>query len=173
MSLTVGTLHYLSTLADNKKGSLTNRHQAGVEHFKNDFKTGVLLTAPAIGLVVAKETGTLGKIAQGAGKVIFKGVELFAKSVQKSKLGKTLLIAAEKIGKNPKKAGAIGLAIAGGLYLSKVISRFSYNSGRIDQKYEDAAKIESQTKNVVLDDRFEKKIIGAEKKAEKTPIFYE
>ena len=172
MSLTVGTMHYLSTLADNKKGSLTNRHQAGVEHFKNDFKTGVLLTVPAIGVVFAKETGNLGKIAQGAGKGISKGVELFAKAIQKTKIGKRLLMVAEAIGKTPQKAGAIGLLVAGGLYVSKVISKFSYNAGRIDQKYEDSAKIESQTKNVVLEDRFEKKKVTSEKKPENNPMFF-
>ena len=52
-----------------------------------------------------------------------------------------------------------GIALFGGA-LVHLIAKSSYKSGQIDQKYTDAAKIESQTKNVIL----ESKLAAAEAK---------
>ena len=52
--------------------------------------------------------------------------------------------------KNPAKYGAAGVIAAAGLYMLDKLFNYANKQGRIDQKYEDAAKIESSTKNVVL-----------------------
>ena len=53
--------------------------------------------------------------------------------------------------KNPTKAGVVGLSIAAGFYAIDTLMTWANKKGKIDQKYEDAAKIESQTKNIVLE----------------------
>jgi hypothetical protein len=58
----------------------------------------------------------------------------------------------EKFLKNPTKAGATVIGTTLGLNLLYAIYKFANNKGKIDQKYDDAAKIESTTKNVILDD---------------------
>ena len=167
--LTVATAHYLSTLADTKKGSLTNRSQAAKEHFKNDLKTGLAIAVPVAATGVVVGTGKAGILATKTGSVMAKVYKYVGKAL--NKLGATKLLHKSKLGKfstkvanlakdvantiskNPKKYGAIGLAVAGALYLTKVLTKYSNKAGRIDQKYEDAAKIESQTKNVVLTEK--------------------
>ena len=149
----VGTTHYFVTLTDSKKGSLTNRHEAAKEHFKNDLKCELALALPATaaaGAIISPNTAR--NIAKTVGTGICKFGRYIAKNLKNTKIlsnlkNNKLLM---KIVKNPTKLGVLGFAAATVLYLNKVASKYSYNRGKIDQKYEDAAKIESQTKNVVL-----------------------
>ncbi len=169
--LTVATAHYLSTLADSKKGSLTNRHQAAKEHFKNDLVLGTTIGIPAVAAGVVAATGKAGVVATKSGSVLSKTYSYLSKALAtlgKTKIGKFLKLdgaancfknIASEIGKNPKKYGAIGLAVFGGLYLINRTAKYCNKAGRIDQKYEDAAKIESQTKNVVLEEKIAKNSI--------------
>lgn len=155
--LTVATAHYLTTLADSKKGSLTNRHEAAKEHFKNDLKFGYTLAVPAVAAAVVGASGKGATVTAKTGSFIAKSCNYMSKLL--SKLGaKNLASGAKKIAaeisKNPKKYGVIGLAAAGGLLLAKITAKYCNTQGRIDQKYEDAAKIEGQTKNVVLQEKY-------------------
>lgn len=154
--LTVATAHYLTTLADTKKGSLTNRNQAAKEHFKNDLKFGYTLAIPATAAAIAVASGKTAAISTKTGSFIAKSSSYLSKLF--TKLGANNFAngakkVATEISKNPKKYGLIGLAAAGGLFLAKVTAKYCNTQGRIDQKYEDAAKIESQTKNVVLEEK--------------------
>lgn len=138
----LGISHYAVTLMDGSKGSLTNRHQCGVEHFKNDLKAELALAIPGAAAIYAgcKTPQVTNKIAKSVGDSIKFVVKKFPK-------------VSDGISKiNPTKLGKWGLLATGALYLVGVIANYANNLGRINQKYEDAAKIESQTKNVVLDD---------------------
>lgn len=175
MTLGIATVHYFTTLADPNKGSLTNRHQAGKEHFKNDLKLGASLVVPAAAVGVAAYTGKLGKLVTAAGRISSAATKATSKLFGKAKILKSAANALEKLAekglKNPQKAGIAGLAVLGFLYLMNRSAAYANKAGRIDQKYEDAAKIESQTKNVVLQDKFERQTTV--KKPEQAPAFYE
>lgn len=160
--LGVAIPHYVQTLTDTNKGSLTNRHQAAKEHFKNDLKFGYSIAIPTAAVTVAAmaRPGLITKVATKSGtmaaKVLDKIATILPKKVTSLKDGITKL--ANTIMKNPKKAGLIGLGIVGVSYLLNRGAKYANKAGRIDQKYEDAAKIESQTKNVVLEGKNEKAV---------------
>lgn len=127
---------------DSSKGSMTNRYQCAKEHFKNNLSATVsgaaIGAAGAAGVIVAKKQP----------KIYLKVAD---------KLGK-LLGKSDKIAKHipdALKRGKVGLAVAGAIALVgatlHAITSYSYKSGQIDQKYTDAAKLESQTKNLVLE----------------------
>lgn len=154
----VVTGHYVATLLDPKKGSLTNRSQAAVEHFKNDAKfilTTALPTAGVVGLAVYKPK-YVKKIAKFIGENGAKAISKLGTVLSKFKYSPVKKAAtfikdiAKVAAKHPLKAGLLGLIAAGAIYVVSGIAKFNEKKGRIDQKYEDAAKIESQTKNVVL-----------------------
>lgn len=143
--------HAISTMTDSNKGSLTNRAQCAKEHFKNDVTLGVKIGGTAglaaAGIYAAKKSpktltaikDVLVPIGKVIGKIAAKlGFKNFA-NVSSNKL-------------KAAKSGAIGIGITGGLYLLNAIVTHANKRGKIDQKYEDAAKIESQTKNIVLED---------------------
>lgn len=139
--------HGAATLFDKNKGSLTNRYENAKEHLKNDLIFGANAGAVVIAAKALKTTKAGKMVATGAGKLVGMVLNGASKLINKcsSSLGKKIL-------KNPTKAGVIGIAAA--LYLNGLYAfyKFANNKGKIDQKYEDAAKIETTTKNVVLDD---------------------
>ena len=141
--------HMVTTMLDKNKGSMTNRFECAKEHAKNDMKMGFNLAVPmavAGGAAYVKYAKPASKAAQ----VLTKGVAYLGKGLGKltNKIAPNF---AEKVMKNPAKFGAAGLAVAGGLYVVNRLMNWSNKKGKIDQKYEDAAKIESQTKNIVLE----------------------
>lgn len=142
------TTHAVLTMCDKKKGSMTNRFECAKEHLKNDMKSGLKLAVPAAAVAGAAYV-KYAKPASKAQQVMTKGLGTIGKALGKV-TNKVAPKFAEKIMKNLAKYGAIGLAVAAGVYALDTISSWSNKKGRIDQKYEDAAKIESQTKNVVL-----------------------
>lgn len=132
------------TMFDSSKGSITNRYDCAKEHFKNNFKTTaeVALVAGGAGLLAAKKpkvvivAGT--KIASACGKFISKSpkaLDLFRKAASKFR---------------GVKLNRLGLLVAAGAALG-IILKGVFKSGQIDQKYTDSAKIESETKNIVLE----------------------
>lgn len=121
---------------DGTKGSMTNRTQCAKEHFKNNAKFYLGTTALSAGITAVAVKPTIAtKLATGIGKL--------AKAVGLDKM-------ATAIAKNPKKFGALGVGIAAVLGFTSIVQSHAYKAGQIDQKYTDAAAIESQTKNVVL-----------------------
>lgn len=130
------------TMVDSSKGSLTNRFECAKEHAKNNVVCALKLgTASAAGTYVAIAKPSFAtKFAKTVGNGIGKLL---------SKLGSSKTAA--KILKNPTKAGAAGLLAAGGLWVLNTVAKHCYKSGQIDQKYTDAAAIESTTKNVILE----------------------
>ena len=142
------TTHAIMTMVDSKKGSLTNRAQCAKEHIKNDLQTGVQLAVPTAGLIGAGYIKTKMPTSKAA-SVLAKGFSAIGKGLGKI-ANKISPKAAEKIMKNPAKYGAAGVIAATGLYILGKLFNYENTKGRIDQKYEDAAKIEATTKNVVL-----------------------
>lgn len=132
--ITMGSPVY--AFVDGTKGSMTNRAQCAKEHFKNNAKFYLGTTAIGAGITaVAVKPSIATKLATGIGKL--------AKAVGLDKM-------ATVIAKNPKKFGLLGLGVAGAIALTSLVQSHAYKAGQIDQKYTDAAAIESQTKNVVL-----------------------
>ncbi len=132
--ITMGSPIY--TFVDGTKGSMTNRTQCAKEHLKNNLKLNLQASALGItGAAVALKPSIAAKLAKGVGKM--------AGAVGLNKM-------AAAIAKNPKKYGLIGLATAGVMALTSIVQSHAYKAGQIDQKYTDAAAIETQTKNVVL-----------------------
>ena len=127
----------------------------------NDIKydilaAGVTAGGAALGYGVYKKPDLaikgFEKVAGFLGKV---GAKLSgAKYAKLSKIGAGIeKYAAKAIEKLPKygKAGAlaaVGLLTLGGL--TRVISKHSYNEGKIDQKYIDQAKLENMTNSVIV-----------------------
>ncbi len=131
----------VGAMVDPTKGSLTNRSQCAKEHFKNNLALDAKMAlAGAGGAYVALKKPS---VAVNLAKVVGE----FGAKIVKSLGGKNL---AKNILKNPSKYGAYGLAAAGALWVLNTISKHVYKAGQIDQKYTDAAAIESQTKNVIL-----------------------
>lgn len=122
------------TMVDKTKGSLTNRAECAKEHFVNNFSTSLKASALTAGTV-----GTAVLAPKFATKVATKTGGLLAK-----------LPFLKNVIKNPTKAGKIGILAAVGLGLYNILAKGIYKAGQIDQKYTDAAAIESQTKNIVL-----------------------
>lgn len=132
--ITMGSPIY--TFVDGTKGSMTNRSQCAKEHFKNNLKYNLPASALGVaGVAVAFKPSIATKFATGISKL--------ASAVGLNKV-------ATAIAKNPKKFGLLGLGVAGALALTSLVQSHAYRAGQIDQKYTDAAAIESQTKNVVL-----------------------
>jgi len=142
----------VTTLFDKKKGSFTNRTECAAEHMKND--TNFALKTAVVGGAAAYTAIKKPKFVLNIAKELGSAVGKFADKLSNTKIAKHIAPAlqkiAEKVGKNPTKAGVIGMVALAGLYLLNTVEKHDYKQGRIDQKYEDAAKIESQTKNVVL-----------------------
>ena len=134
----------------NNKGSLNNRFNCAKEHIKNDLKyelpvAAVTTAATAAAIIKPKPLVNAVKVlGEGIGQV----GKFLANKVFKGGFGTGIL---DKVLKNPTKAGVIGLGIAGLAWLMNLQAKHSYNAGKIDQKYTDAAILESQSKNIVLD----------------------
>ncbi|MBQ8459128.1 hypothetical protein IJ541_03380 [bacterium] len=142
----------VATLLDSKKGSLTNRAQCAKEHMNNDLNLGLKLSVPAAaGVVAVCKPDLATKLAAKAGNYITYGVKeavkLFSKGGAKGQIAKAIGYMA----KHPTRTGVAGLALTAGLWVLNSIVNHANKNGRINQKYEDAARIESQTKNVVLE----------------------
>lgn len=139
----------IPTLLDSKKGSLTNRVDCAKEHIVNDSKAVLETAIPAagVGIVAMKKPELLTQVANVVGKSIGKAGKWLAAKMPKGGFGTGLL---NKVLKNPAKAGGIGLAIAGGLYLINRLCNHARNEGKIEQKYNDTGAIENATKNLVL-----------------------
>ncbi len=138
------------TLTDRTKGSFNNRVNCAAEHIKNDIKTGLPIAgvATAAGIIAYKKPGIAVKAAKSLGELIGKAGKFVAEKITKGGFGTGIL---NKILKNPTKAGAIGLITAGGLWVLNKLFKHSYNAGQIDQKYTDAAILEGQSKNIILE----------------------
>lgn len=153
--------HGVATLLDSRKGSLTNRAECAKEHFKNDINTAVKLGVPVAGIayVAVKKPGLLTKIFVKGAKEVGKLFAKFGKKLTNKKgfslIGKGLSKAAAFIAKHPVSTGVGGAIAAAGIYLLNTVAKYANKEGRIEQKYEDAAKIESSTKNLVLVDSYE------------------
>lgn len=146
------TVHYFKTLADTNKGSLTNRNACAKEHLKNDLKFEMQLAVPAAGALIAyKNPRSANAVASGVGNVAANFVRGLGHLIKNTKIGNKLINIANKIAKNPARAGKFGIFALVAAVISKIIAKYANKMGHINQKYEDAAKIESQTKNVVLD----------------------
>lgn len=124
------------TMVDKSKGSFTNRAECAKEHFKNNLAMNTKIAILGGGSVLAAATKPklVTKVATKLGELVSK------------------LPGLKNVISNPAKVGKYGLAAAIGLGLVHVIQKHTYKAGQIDQKYTDAAKIESQTKNIVLED---------------------
>lgn len=122
------------TMVDKSKGSFTNRAQCAKEQFVNNLKMGAQAS-----LIAGVPTATVLFAPKASTKIATKTGELLAK-----------LPGLKNIIKNPTKAGKIGILTALGIGLYNVVANGIYKAGQIDQKYTDSAKIESQTKNVIL-----------------------
>ena len=147
MTIGVATGHAAAIMLDRSKGSMTNRAQCAKEHFKNDMKTGLKIGTVGAGAVgvayAAKHSPKVAKAVTYGGKAIGHiakkvGAKDFATKLLKNPLGQ-------------KRLGALAVGIAAGAYVLDTLFNYANKAGRINQKYEDAAKIEGTTKNVVLD----------------------
>ncbi len=155
-------VHAAQTMNANDKGSLVNRTKCAGEHLKNDLKTGLkvglvsTLTAGA-GMAAYHSPAACVKVTGKAGQ----GVATIGKWLGKLNLGKTFAKAAnnlEKFGgkimeKAPKYGKFAVLAGIGVLAMSaftRIAKKQGYNEGKIDQKYEDNAKIEKMTGSIVV-----------------------
>jgi len=148
------TTHAVMTMCDKKKGSMTNRFECAKEHVKNDVKSGLKLAVPTAAVAGAAYI-KYAKPASKAAQLMTKGLGTIGKCIGKV-ANKVAPKFAKEIMKNPAKFGAIGLAVAAGGYALDTIFAWANKKGRIDQKYEDAAKIESQTKNIILESQLAK-----------------
>lgn len=123
------------TMVDKSKGSFTNRAQCAKEHLVNNvgttFKASALLAGTGGAIALAPKMAT--KVAAKTGSLLAK------------------LPFLKNVIKNPTRAGKIGILTAVGLGLYNILAKGIYKAGQIDQKYTDAAAIESQTKNIVLE----------------------
>ena len=151
MTIGVAIGHAAAIMLDRSKGSMTNRAQCAKEHFKNDMKTGLKIGTVGAGAVgvayAAKHSPKVAKAVTYGAKTIGKAIGHSAKKVGAKDFATKLL-------KNPlgqKRLGALAVGIAAGAYVLDTLFNYANKAGRINQKYEDAAKIEGTTKNVVLD----------------------
>lgn len=162
-----GMGHAMRTMADKNKGSLTNRYQCAQEHFKNDLNLTLKEYAAATaagGAVFATAAKNGTKAAKFVETVFTKPVGMLIKTGM-SKLAKATGASPEVLTKftklNPAKLGAAGIFVAAGLSIIGALISHANKRGKIDQKYDDAAKIESQTKNVVLAEKEDQKAATA------------
>lgn len=139
------------TMVDSTKGSMTNRYQCAKEHLQNNVN--YCLKTSALGVITAgttiaavKNKSFVNKLATKIGKLISKKPA----SLPKGTVGKVII-------PNYAKKGKFALLVAGaavvGGTLAHLISGYYFKKGQIDQKYTDSAKIESQTKNVILESK--------------------
>ena len=160
MVMQVSTHSYQALKADDK-GSFVNRSKCAGSHIANDIKynmlgAGVVAGGTALGYGVYKKPDLAVKGFEKAAKFLGEiGSKLSGtKYAQLTKIGVGIeKYAAKVIEKLPKygKAGAVatvGLLTLGAL--SRVISKHSYNAGKIDQKYVDQAKLENMTNSVIV-----------------------
>lgn len=142
------------TLADNRKGSLTNRADCAAKKVANDTNAVARLALPAgaVALTAAVKPGLLSKIGLKGAKYLGKGAKQLGKLFKNpgNKITQGISKALTAIQKNPKKFGKIGLIAAAGLYALKTITKHAENEGRIDQRYNDTGAIENATKHLVL-----------------------
>lgn len=143
----MSTINYASPVAamvDGTKGSFTNRAECAKEHFKNNFKANLnygLIGATA-GTAIAFPKAT-NKIATKVGTAFGKVLGKMGSKIANSKIAQSII-------KNPAKAGKLAFVAVGLGYLMNTIQQHAYKAGQIDQKYTDAAAIETQTKRIVL-----------------------
>ncbi len=143
----MSTISYASPVAamvDGTKGSLTNRAECAKEHFKNNLRAN--LTYGAIGGIAGAAIAmpsTTNKVATKVGNVFGKVLGKMGSKIANSKTAQAII-------KNPAKAGKLAFLAVGLGYLYSTMQKHAYKAGQIDQKYTDAAAIESQTKRVVL-----------------------
>ena len=153
--------HSYQTMVANDKGSFVNRTKCAGAHITNDVKynvlgAGVLAGGAAAGYGVYKKPDLVvkafEKVGQWASKV---GAKLAgANNGNVAKAGAWVeKYAAKALEKLPKygKAGALaGVALLTLGALTGVISKHSYQAGKIDQKYIDQAKLENMTGTIIV-----------------------
>jgi hypothetical protein len=143
-------------MADSTKGSFTNKTQCTKEHIRNDVNAAMKLSVVGSGVAVAALKPKFAeKVAKFIGTAIsnvsFEVTNLLGKTkIKNGSFAKNLAKISEKISKNATKTGTVGLAIAGIALAVSASIKHAFKEGQIDQKYTDAAKIESQTKNIIL-----------------------
>ena len=132
----------LTPYYSNEKGDIANRIQCAAEQTKNAAVTGIQAGAvigatTALGYIAKK----CPKVAEFLGKGIGKALEWLPV--------KNKIISAVKNASPKTKVAAAILAPAAAL-LSYVLGKGIYQTGQIDQKYTDAAKVESREKGYLL-----------------------
>ena len=150
--------HSYQTMTANDKGSFVNRTKCAGAHITNDVKynalgAGVLVGGAAAGYGVYKKPDLVVKAFEKAGQWVSKfGSKLTGvKNGNVAKAG--TLVATKLLEKLPKygKAGALaGVALLTLGALTGVISKHSYQAGKIDQKYIDQAKLENMTGTIIV-----------------------
>ncbi len=135
IALTGTAIH---SLFDSDKGSMSNRTECAKEHLKNDAgflaKTGLVGGAAYI---VSKNRNVFRPLVSGLGKTAAALLKKASKYMPK------LEGLANKILKNPTKAGVAGLVGGCAIYLVNELFKNIFKSGQIDQKYNDKAEQEA------------------------------
>lgn len=153
--------HSYQTMTANDKGSFVNRTKCAGAHITNDVKynvlgAGVLAGGAVAGYGVYKKPDLVVKAFEKAGQWVSKfGSKLTGvKNGNIAKAGTLVEKYATKVlEKLPKygKAGALaGVALLTLGALTGVISKHSYQAGKIDQKYIDQAKLENMTGTIIV-----------------------
>lgn len=130
------------------EGDITNKAKAAGDQLKNNIVYGTAAAATGVATVAATHLtakynpvkDTLVKIVDGTAKTTGKGL---------AKLFPKLKPALQKVGKDfakiPGLAKAVGaIMMAGSSLISIIAHQRIYNSGKIDQKYENLAKLKNK-----------------------------
>ncbi len=130
------------------EGDITNKAKAVGEQAKNSLIYGTATAATGVATIAAAKLtakynpvkDTLVEIVDGTAKTTGKGI---------AKLFPKLKPALQKMGKDfakiPGFAKAVGaIMLAGSSLMSIITCQRLYNSGKIDQKYEDIAKLKNK-----------------------------
>jgi hypothetical protein len=152
------TIRTATTFADPTKGSFTNKTQCAKEHIKNDMSAALALSVPtavAVGAVV--KPNLTKKAAKYVGSAFSNATNTLAKWLNKTetlkdgKIVKTLGRIGDFAAKHAKAAGIVGMVAVGAGVVANILINHAFKEGQIDQKYTDAAKIESRSKNIILE----------------------
>ena len=145
--------HSYQTMTANDKGSFVNRTKCAGAHITNDVKynvlgAGVLAGGAAAGYGVYKKPDLVVKAFEKAGQWVSKlGSKLTGvKNGNIAKAGTLVEKYATKVLEKLPKYGKAGALAA----LTGVISKHSYQAGKIDQKYIDQAKLENMTGTIIV-----------------------
>ena len=130
----------LTTLFDSRKGNMGNRVECATEKYKERLKATapLFVASAATGVAIGVKPDLAVKTAKAVGTGISKLIGKLPETLKNSKVLTT-------VAKNPITAGAvaIGMGVLG--IITHISNKLSYTEGRIDQKYEDKAKLQGLT----------------------------